>query len=159
MSYDAVRERVVAGIDEALDAAEGRGSAQWRYGFALHRGRHPGTFDAPSDSPYHDTPVFWLVTAGGEAMPLLGDMVAALNRGTGRPVLLQGTVHCSLRTWLVTEAFQPCRDLLLDLLVLPWGQTSNLRHHSVLTARVEARDVDPEVPLVFVTTSRPPGWP
>ena len=158
MSYDAVRERVIAGIDEALEAAEDRGGA-WQYGFALHGGVHPATFDQESDRVYHHLPVFWLVSQTGEAVPYIGDMVAALCRGAPRPVLLQGTVHCSMRPWLLTEAFEPCRDLLLDLLVLPWGQTSNLHHRSILTARVEAKDVDPATPLIFVTTTRPSGWP
>lgn len=159
MSYDMVRVQVVAGIDEALEAAEDRGGGGWRYGFALHRGKHPATFDQGPDSAYHHLPVFWLVSQTGEAAPFVGDMVAALQRGTPRPVLLQGTVPCSMRPWLRTEAFEPCRDLLLDLLVLPWGQTSNLHHRSVLTARVGAKDVDPTTPLTFVTTTRPNGWP
>jgi membrane-associated phospholipid phosphatase len=136
-------------LTESL-ATAGDGHGTLEYGFAFFP--RLGRFDAP---------VFGVVTRGGESTTLTYRMLQALAE---QPLWISGRVLASVRE---AHAFRLARvaptgladQPVLHLVLTTWiGPTPDDRDRTApLETTLYAGDLD--APLLFLTPSRPQGWP
>jgi len=147
---DAVRESVRAKIAVALESVAHRPGGGFSYGFALYPDRAP---DDPSRR------CMWVQTSGSERMPLTVEMVRA-TADDRVSLWLYGTAAAAIDISAVQGLHETVRELVLHVLVGPYGRPHDSRHYSELRTLVRTTDMTPAQPYVFVCRpTRPRGWP
>ncbi len=121
------------------------------YGFALVGAPHPGDTEGRWR--------IWVVTRGGERLPLTAELIEALDRWGG-VLHLQASVPASLFIERRVEDDGPLREVGLQMMPLTPGARGDAGDTAAdLSVAIDANGLGERRPPIFTCRERPGGWP